>query len=698
MNLPPLNPQPDGGDQRFWRIRPSHALIVLAGLGGLAIVASTAVLLWDLHGAELARAEREILNLSNTLSEQTARAFQGVDQTVRGTRERLRQGQATGFMVEPQQIHTLFRARIDGLPQVRELSAYDARGRMLITSRVHPAPDVRVDDREFFNVHRTGAEQALYIDQPLMRPIDDTWIVPLSQRMDGADNEFAGIIMAAVDPRYFENVYRSIELGAGSAISLYRRDGTLLAAWPYREELIGRSFADSAVFRAIEESRTPGARQAPLHTDGEAPSLVAFGEVSQFPLVVSVAMNRAAALAGWRRQARLISAGAAGVVMLLMLAAAALRKELMRGEALTAVLRDSEARLNGIIDSAMDAIITADESQRIVLFNPAAEKMFRCTAQDAIGTRLDRFIPEHFRAGHERQVERFGSSDTTSRAMGQQLDIAGLRADGDQFPADISISQVTAAGRKLYTAIVRDVTQRRRTEEELRASHQQLRALSASLQSVREEERTRIARELHDELGQQLAGLKMDLSWITARLPDADGPVAAKAAGMKKLIETTVTSVRRIASELRPLMLDDLGLTAAAEWLAQGFSERTGIAVTLDLDGGDVEPDEALATSAYRILQESLTNVARHAEATQVTVSLKYAGDQLFLKVQDNGKGMAAADTHRIGSFGLIGIRERTLILGGEARIASRPGAGTTVEIVLPLRRAARAGLEEHPT
>lgn len=339
----------------------------------------------------------------------------------------------------------------------------------------------------------------------------------------------------------------------------------------------------------------------------------------------------------------------------------------------------------------MDAIVTVDENQRIVLFNPAAEKVFRCPATEAIGSPLGRFIPERFRAVHRRHVERFAATGVTSRRIGDTTVLYGLRADGEEFPIDASISQVVVGGKKLYTVILRDITLRRQAEEELRESHDRLRELTAALESVREEERTRISRELHDELGQQLTALRMDVSWLASRLsPDQPGLVE-KLNSMKATIDATVRSVRRISAELRPLVLNELGLVAATEWLVQDFAARSGIKTELDLDLDEhtLALDDRLATAMFRVLQESLTNVARHANASRVNVVLSGANGALVLKVQDDGKGIAPGEERKSGSFGLLGMRERVQALGGQVTLRSSPGEGTTVEVSVPLSRAA---------
>jgi hypothetical protein len=474
-------------------------------------------------------------------------------------------------------------------------------------------------------------------------------------------------------------------------------------------------------------------------------------------------------------------------------------------------MREGAARLNGIIQSAMDAIITIDEHQDIVIFNPAAEQMFGCAAGNVLGTPLEQFIPPRFREAHHAHIDRFGATGVTTRRMGVQSEIVGLRVNGEEFPLEASISQVSVGGKKLFSVILRDITARKRAEEsvresaeryqrlvelvpdaiwierddriaflnracvqllgsdsvvrvlgksplefihpdfravaaerrqrlvaglelnplmdkkivrldgevrdveiaetsfhdegsiallavlrditerkqaerEVRESREQLRQLSASLQVVREEEKARIARELHDELGQALTGLKMDLAQLVTQLTTEQQAALSQANAMKTLIESTVASVRRIATELRPLMLDDLGLAATIEWQVNDFSRRTGITVDLSMPEPEFDVDSELSTVLFRVLQESLTNVARHAGASHVRVALSGTERDVQLTVHDNGKGIGASLESAPKTFGLLGMRERASMLGGELSVHSNPGAGTSIMMIVPRR------------
>ena len=355
------------------------------------------------------------------------------------------------------------------------------------------------------------------------------------------------------------------------------------------------------------------------------------------------------------------------------------------------MLARSEARLRGILDSAMDAIITVDSRQHIVLFNRAAEEVFGCPRDQAIGAPLAWFIPERFRHAHTDLVRRFGEMGTTSRRMGEQRIVMGLRRNGEEFPIDASISQIGEQGERFYTVILRDVTERTRAERALRDSREEIRNLALAASSAREQEKSRIARELHDELGQALTALKIDVGWLREELGESRPDVMGKLAAMQVLLDGTVAAARRISADLRPLMLDDLGLVAACEWLAHNFQLRTGKRCEMVLGAGDLDLADPYATAVFRVLQESLTNVAKHAEASQVEVTLERSGDTVNLTVRDNGRGFATGEPRKQGSYGLVGLRERAHLLGGEVRVESAPGQGTFIEMRLPIGEEAQA-------
>jgi len=238
-------------------------------------------------------------------------------------------------------------------------------------------------------------------------------------------------------------------------------------------------------------------------------------------------------------------------------------------------------------------------------------------------------------------------------------------------------------------ALIREIAERKVIEDDLRKAEARLRAFAAHVESVREDERTRLAREVHDELGQALTGLKMDLAWLEKRLPGEQEEAAGSIKSMFPPIDATIRSVRRISSALRPQVLDDVGLIGALKWQANEFQVRTGIRCKIDLPSEEPALDRARSTTAFRVLQEALTNVARHAGATRVDISLRVDADHFILKIADNGRGVSEAELRDPKSLGLLGIRERAFLLGGNVEIEGKGGEGTTVTLSIPHRAVA---------
>lgn len=356
------------------------------------------------------------------------------------------------------------------------------------------------------------------------------------------------------------------------------------------------------------------------------------------------------------------------------------------GKLFTVILRDitgrllaedEHARLAALLDSAMDGIITVDDEQHIVMYNRAAEKIFGWPSGQALGQPLGELIPERFRACHDEYIRGFSATGVTSRRMGDGSVIYGLRASGEEFPMDASISQLDTADGKLYTVILRDVTERVRAQEERSA-------FAAAVNAAREEEKTRVARELHDELAQALTALKMDAIWARDNTHAAPDLAAAKLTAMLTMLDGMVASTRRIAADLRPLLLDDLGLLAAIEWLVHSFSQRTGVACTLAADE-DLVLQEPHATAVFRIVQEALANVAKHAAASRAAVVICSLPGSITLSVRDNGRGFVTGAPRKPQSLGLMGLHERAQLLNGNVNIDSAPGQGTCVEVTIPL-------------
>lgn len=456
-----------------------------------------------------------------------------------------------------------------------------------------------------------------------------------------------------------------------------------------------------------------------------------------------------------------------------------------------------------------DALITVDEQQRVVMVNAAASRMFGCSAVEMLGSALSRFIPPNDRAAHEAHVRHFIDSNEPDRHALSRKTVKGLRANGESFLAEATITRMNTSetlgahrlvtaqlrdlsdlpnrlasftermrgiialapvavwitegdhivfankasaalfgaddpqrllGRSIYSlltpeshatvrqglsraldadapqpliheriarldgqvrdveiavaalpdhgttalqVVISDVTDRSALHRELQASRHDLRRFTAGLVEAREAERRHIARELHDELGQRLTAMKMALeTFDAARSTTATDE---RVATLVDMIDETTAAVRRIAADLRPPMLDDLGLNAAIEWLVNGWARRMGLDVHLKLEATDPPIGDSASIALYRILQETLTNVVRHSKARQVQVELHCSSDAVVLTVQDDGIGLPAHALHQQGSHGLLGMRERCQMLGGQFEIGNAPAGGVRVAVRLPL-------------
>jgi PAS domain S-box-containing protein len=267
-----------------------------------------------------------------------------------------------------------------------------------------------------------------------------------------------------------------------------------------------------------------------------------------------------------------------------------------------------------------------------------------------------------------------------------------IKKDGTIMQVETHIHQIIYEGRPVWLGLSHDVTEQYEAKELLQKSYEEIRQLASNLQSIREDERTNIAREIHDELGQQLTGLKMDIHWLSRKVKNADDEINEKMKESIDLINATITSVRKIATDLRPSILDDLGLLAALEWQGEEFEKRSGTKVKFINKAGDMEVRPEVATAIFRIYQELLTNIARHANAGLVTALLDMEGNILRVSIKDDGVGFNTNTISNKKTLGLLGIKERTLLMGGTYEIKTEPGKGSETIISIPLKLTKSTG------
>ncbi|NRR32740.1 PAS domain-containing sensor histidine kinase [Oxalobacteraceae bacterium] len=344
---------------------------------------------------------------------------------------------------------------------------------------------------------------------------------------------------------------------------------------------------------------------------------------------------------------------------------------------------------------ASDAIISIDASQRIVLANRAAAALFGSTVKAMEGAPLNRFIPSEQRSPRQPEV-------SPPAAAGLRLDLrgrrsadhalTGRRANGELFPLEGTMSRPEDALDQFRTLFLRDITERSQVQQKLQQTYTELRELSAALQTIREEERTHIARELHDDLGQLLATLRVNLALLQQDPPPLREQASALLQSTDKLLMQAITSLRRIASNLRPRALDEGGLYFALETLRQEFVQHHGIACELHTSEEELTLDDRYSTTIFRIVQEALTNIARHARAMRVLLHLHRLDSSLLITIEDDGRGIRPADMDKTHSYGLVGMRERVYAIHGDIAIGPGSDGGTRIHIRLPITPRIAAG------
>jgi len=334
-------------------------------------------------------------------------------------------------------------------------------------------------------------------------------------------------------------------------------------------------------------------------------------------------------------------------------------------------------------DALLDHVF---QHQRMTIANEAYAQQYRVSLEDLIGKTPAEFFAHDLDGGKAGWRAMFDAGHSHVETDERRMDGTPVRIEGHYLCVYDEQGRITG-----HLGIQRDITDRHRSAEEVARSREELRALAARLETVREEERTRIARELHDELGQALTGLKLDLAWMERRLNrHSQSELVDRCASLLGRLDEVMVSVRRIVTELRPSVLDQLGLADAIEWQAHDFASRTGLALELDIDCLGASPPETVASAVFRMLQEALNNVAKHANATRVRVALRIEPDSLVLDVCDDGRGITHDELRGSHSLGLLGLRERAIALGGSVTISRGTKCGTTVALRLPLPAIAR--------
>lgn len=390
-----------------------------------------------------------------------------------------------------------------------------------------------------------------------------------------------------------------------------------------------------------------------------------------------------------------------------------LKRDIIGYSSIGQQLRSSKEQLQQYMDSANELVQSVARDGSFITVNKSWLKTLGYSDEDVKDLKIFEIIAPESQEAFADIFQKLSRGEEF-----QNLEVTYIAKDGKRVILEGNSVNLTQKGKVAHTrTFFRDITDRRHAELELKklnedlerrvkektvqleqtnmqlqvevAEHKQiekqLRHLSARLQSVREEERTRIAREIHDELGQQLTGIKMDLSWIYKKI-EVEQPkeIGDKVTALLKLIDDTIKTVRKISTELRPGILDDLGLIAAIEWQCSEFEKRNGIKCTFTTGLDDLDFGTNISTEVFRIVQETLTNIVRHSNATSVDIKMKLNEGTIMMEISDNGKGITVDEINNTKSLGLLGMGERAKILGGKFSIKGKPGKGTAVTLQVP--------------
>ncbi len=347
-------------------------------------------------------------------------------------------------------------------------------------------------------------------------------------------------------------------------------------------------------------------------------------------------------------------------------------------------LRGTNDNLQLDISDVMEAlpfyVMLVDEDHHILRANSAVRTLLQMEPNEIIG----KYCPEVIH-GLDKPWYACPLEEAVKKSQAVELEALDEKSGRWIRSAIYPTKRLTQDGGRIFFHMVTDITDRKEAEEQLRASQEQLRALSRYLESVREEERTKLALEIHDELGQLLTGLKIDMSWMAKRLAEGEKSLIDKIKTMNELIDRSVETVKRMSSELRPRVLDHLGLAAAIEWQAEELEKHGDVRFGFKSNPAEIVLDRDRSTAIFRICQEALTNIIRHANATKVKITLKEERGTITLIVRDNGKGIEEEHISDPKAFGLIGMRERARSWGGEVKINGTPGKGTVVVVNIPI-------------
>lgn len=677
---------PSGNRQRDIHLYLERAIATTTRTVAILFMLGDGAALWVLHRESYDEVHRDLANVSLPLAEQTSRALQAIDNVLQDVVEDTAQGVRALDAAAPW--HQWLQRRGTNFPQAVAFGIVDREGVLLAHSVRHPAPSISLAERDFFVAHRESMSRGAVIGAPIPGALQGRPVIPISRRLNPDAPTFVGMVAAGVDVQYFQALYEKLHLRENSAVTLLHRDGTVLATYPNDLVPITKAIAWNEVLAASEGSAThiaTGPNREQVSWRARA--------LSEFPILVVVSKDARSILRSWWQQAAWVGGGALTASLLSIALGMLLSRQLARARGLQRGLNDAERRWQFALEGAGHAVSDWDVTRGSVYRSSAFHEMLGYSRDELSDTTeaLERLL-------HPDDLERF--REARRNYLSTRVDSKPIRPWELEYRLrckDGTYKWIANRGMTLTSdgqgrpgriiSTLTDVTDRKAAFAELERSHDELRTLNTAMESVREAERKRMARELHDDLGQQLAAMKMDVGTLKRSVQHEHEQLSLVTDRLEQLVNTAVSSSRRMIADLRPAALDELGLPAALQGLGQSFSSRYGIECELRADEDLETLNDTEATALYRITQEALNNVAKHAGASKVSVALARSNGSVMLSVQDNGKGMATVDRPTRGreSYGLIGMRERAAALGGKLRCTSGTDVGMTIEVTLPL-------------
>lgn len=664
---------------------PVHRGWLWVVAGAVAVSATLlALALAHLRSQTLQSAEQLNTALVRVVAEQTTRTLQAVDQRLELTATSLALMDAPGER-NAASVGQLLQSQLHLLPIVRTLWVLDAKGNIqydsdtaLPAGRSPLGPTDRKPAQDYVQLFAAQPGLGFYIGLPHRSGAAGEWLIQAVRPIRDHAGAPTGFVVAVFDPRYFDAIWAPIDLDSEGTIVLLRRDGSMLLRVPYTESVMGKNFGHLPVFRTLLPASPSGNYRDRSVVDG-VPRLFSYNTLSAHPdLVIIVGRTESQILTRWWQWVAVVLWvwGIACVVIValgLFLARARQRIEQEKRKVI-----EGGKRFQTLFNEAPDAILATAPDGRILAANPASCAMFGRTEAEMQALGRSGLVD----TSDPRLADALRQREETNRI---RCEIRFIRKNGDKFEGELFSSVYTDQDeQKRATVIIRDATERHRTEQALRESAAKLQVMSRRVINAQEAERRRVASELHDELGQSLTAVKINLqSGARFKNRSADDVNQENI----RIVEDTLQQVRRLALALRPSILDNLGLVPALGWLGKQMAQRADFAFEYFPVALPQRLSPELETTCFRIVQEGITNIARHAHATQVTLSLQLTGDMLVIRLIDNGAGFDAALVRSAAESGhSAGMLERADLVGGHLEVDSAPGEGCTLTLHCPLQ------------